>query len=169
MKQHKSMDEQRAGEILLSYGASPDAWPADERLALQSLLEQNPALQNIQAREHFLDQFIAHDKQSSQENTQKLADRIIVGLPDKHQSVKTNLFGIIADYLSIRTLVAAAAATIFAVSIMLSNLPVTPTLESDPLFEQWAWQDITNQELTGESVSTELGFMDLIELETSDG
>ena len=170
MKQHSLVDEQRARDIILAYGASPGAWPAEERLAVQKLVKMNVSLQGLLKHEDLLDQYLASEKPYALRNTDQLAKRILAGLPERATTTKRNLLDIIADYFSLRTFVMATASLLFAVAVVLYSLPGGNIRQnSDPVFEQWAWYDITSQELVKENNASELTFMDLIELESTGG
>ncbi len=169
MKLHEPLEEQRARDIILAYGASPEAWPLEERLAVQKLLKVNASLQQLLKSEALLDHNLASEQPRTMEDTEQLAKRILAGLPARNVTVKRTLIAMITDHFSRKSFITATASIVFAVAVVIYNFPADDiSQQSDQAFEQWAWQDITSQELVNENNTAELSFMDLIELEATD-
>ena len=86
------MTNERAKQILASYGANPKKWPVDERALLQQLLLSNADLQKIQQQELQLDdQLIKMDSAINQPDTELLQKRILAILPNRKVTSKSSI------------------------------------------------------------------------------
>lgn len=169
MKLHERINEHRAREIILSYGASPEAWPAEVRLAVQMLIKVNASLQHLLKSETLLDHYLASERPRVIDDTGQLAKRILAGLPERNVTVKRTLLDKVADYFSPKTFITATASIVFAIAVVIYNIPGNDiSQQSDQAFEQWVWYDITSQQLVSDNTAAELSFMDMIELEATD-
>lgn len=169
MKPHNLVNEERARKIIQAYGACPDNWPEEERLAVQKLVQASASLQQLLSEEALFDQRLARAIPPQGENSGQLANRILAGLPEQKTTFINRWRHVLADVVSLKIVVPAIASVLLAVTVVLYSLPGdTMSPDSDPLFEQWVWYDITNQQLANENATADLTFMDLIELESVD-
>lgn len=83
---------ERAKQILASYGANPEKWPVDERAPLQQLLLSNTDLQKFQQQEWLLDeQLIKMYSVVNESDTQVLQKHILASLPDRKSTSNSSI------------------------------------------------------------------------------
>lgn len=169
MQHTANITEQRVRALLDAYGSDPVAWPPEERDAALAILAQSPGLQAQQAQAARLDNLIGHERNLAaldDADTQALQACILEGLPDKpsHRgdSIWRNLLG---SLVPPRLAFALATFTIVATAVYL-QIPDADLPAARGEFEQWAWYDITGQEL---NTTTELSMLDFLELEITEG
>jgi len=166
-----SVTEERVRELLDAYGSDPAAWPAEEREAALQILVSSADLQAQQAQAAMLDTMIRHEQLVAVQDigsAQALQARILAGLPERASrpahahGLWQNLF---TSLFTPRLAFALATFMVVAVTVYLHVPPATELASQSGEFEQWAWYDVTGQELSGRPATGELSMMDLIELE----
>lgn len=166
--------EARVSELLDAYGSNPAAWPESEREAALAILATSTALQAQQAQAALLDDIILRNQARTMADagsTQALQARILAGLPARSSQSRPRqnawqslLVGLFPPRLAL----ALATFMIVAVSVYLQVPHGTNPTGRNSEFEQWAWYDITGQELGDRPATAELNMMDLIELEVNE-
>lgn len=166
------ISETRVEQILEAYGADPRNWPEAERNAAINCIEKSVSLQAQKALAAELDDVLrAHAAQQVQTvDTSVLQKNILASISDQATTIATeaSIFSRFFTWLlqpAVMATTALAGVTLLAVLVL--NSGHQTALPANEAFEQWAWLDITDNNLQQETESLD-SMMDLVELEIDD-
>lgn len=171
-RKHEAVSEDRVRELLDSYGADAADWPSTEREAALARLAHSDELQRRQRQARQLDALLQADRLTDSVSPMAagtLARRILEQLPQQDTSTDTVRRRVmLLQRLRAPALAMAMAATVLLfVLVLKAPAPFEPAPLVPGAFEQWAWNDITGQDLVPARQKDELDFLELLELESS--
>jgi len=146
-KTDMTLSEQRAREIIDSYGASADAWPGEERQAVLALLEESGNLQAYREEAARLDKALGIQADDQVTDRSTLADRILQNLPPQTEDRPK----VSRVWPSLAAAASLAAIIFTVVSFRPGTGPTQPPINVAAVnpavaaFEQWAWEEVLNQ------------------------
>lgn len=154
------MNAQQVEALLESYGANRNAWPAHLRESIQQVINNTPVLQRRWQQARELDQALAeHRLAETQPDVAALQQTIISQLPVQPRRRRNSDSKPWIKYTGL------AASLVLTLMVVFAIKPTTDESVPSPVFEQWAWQDITGQGITDEELNEPLDWMGLIELD----
>ena len=156
-KTHQNISVNEAHKLLDIYGGEPGKWPAEYHDALIKAIADSPVLQNTQRELIQLDKVLAEHSdlelaRSQPEQTAQLAAKIMRELPPQAATVTTSHGGkqrAQFTWPQLRAWWPAPAIAAVLAAIIVAGLPSEQTAPNNAqlAFEQWAWEDITAQNL----------------------
>ncbi len=127
------MTNERAKQILASFGGKPEQWPEDERLCLQQLLLSNTELRIIQQQELQLDeQIVKMFSDIKDTDTHYLQKTILASLPHKEIPASSKTIKFYFDLINRKIYnlldpvwVVATVSIVMLLTVSLNDMPST--------------------------------------------
>lgn len=174
----KLISPERVKSIFDCYGANPDCWPNDEKVAALSLIQNSSELQELQREAASFDKLLKNSDLeivTDQAATSELLEKIVGSLPEQDKKPNSrftnNESSHKRSFFDLNRSLAAIAASIAVVAISLSIATMTPesvkpvssVAMSQTELDDWMWEQVVG-ESTDESEEP-LSMLALLELE----
>lgn len=175
----KLISPERVKQILKCYGANPQSWPADEKLAALTLIQHSAELRELQQQTVQFDKLLlSADTALNIEETvdRDLLDRIVNSLPEQekkpHPDFVNRLPAERKSFLDFSRSLGAIAASLAVVAISLSIVSISPTnikpvssvASAQSVLDEWMWEQVVGEQQS-EELDEPLSMMALLELE----
>ena len=174
----KLVSPERVRRILECYGANPDSWPMDEKVAALSLIQNSNELQALQQEAAEFDKLLKDTESefvSDEATTRSLVDRVVSALPEQDSKSNPDFVNLQSgghkSFFDLNRTLGAIAASIAVVAISLSIATITPdsakpvsiATTSQSELDVWMWEQVVGD--TTDEIEEPLSMMALLDLE----
>lgn len=175
----KLISPERVKRIFECYGANPDCWPMDEKVAALSLIQNSSELQSLQKQSAELDTLLKESDSgftSDEATNRELLDKIVAALPDQNKKptpdfVNQQAIGRKSFFDWNKTLGAiAASVAVVAISLSIVSIapdsikPVSSIASAQSELDDWMWEQFVS-DTTTDDAEEPLSMMALLDLE----
>ena len=166
MKYDQPTNNDRVKQLINTYGANPDSWPADEREAAVALLKNASELQSLLGPAKELDNLLTIDKQTTTLRTEYasvLANKVST-IVKSESATSSRVLPMLRNFLYPRYAIAFSVLLVAILVIYMTPGHQTELNIAQSEFDRWMLAQVTGVTFE-EETPVELGFMELVELE----